>query len=97
MKRSFFGIFRSFVSHTTLRRDVPELKYVVHCGIGGSELGATMLVQAVGRKDLVYFPITSLNNDHIAEILATIEPEKTVVIKATRSNKTKEKGRRSAL
>lgn len=73
-----------------VREKVGEIKYVVHCGIGGSELGATMAITATGRRDIKYFPITSLNNDHIARILDEIEPEKTLLIKATRSNTTKE-------
>ena len=73
-----------------IREDVKDIQYIIHCGIGGSELGASTGISAAGNSDAEYIPITSLNNDHIARILDRIDPEKTVLIKATRSNTTKE-------
>ena len=66
------------------------VKYVVHCGIGGSELAATMGATSCGTGDVKYFPITSLNNDSITRIRNEIDPEFTIVIKSTRSNTTME-------
>ena len=66
------------------------VKYVVHCGIGGSELGATMMVTACGDGETKYYPITSLNHDSITRIMREIDPKQTVLIKATRSNTTLE-------
>ena len=45
-----------------------QVKYVVHCGIGGSELGSTMMVTSCGDRETRYFPITSLNHDSITRI-----------------------------
>jgi len=73
-----------------VRKAVPEIEYVIHCGIGGSELGATMVIKALGKSNAEYIPITSLNNDHISKIQSRIKPEKSILIKSTRSNKTKE-------
>ncbi|MBD3164541.1 hypothetical protein GF323_05025 [Candidatus Woesearchaeota archaeon] len=81
-----------------IKSSMPQIKYVVQCGIGGSELGASALIYATmhnsqnqrRNKGIEYFPITSLNNDHIARIIARIDPAKTLVLKATRSNTTME-------
>ncbi len=73
-----------------VKRSVCDIKYVIHCGIGGSELGATMLISALGTEAREFIPITSLNNDYVKKALERIEPEKTVLVKSTRSNKTKE-------
>ena len=66
------------------------VRYIVHCGIGGSELGATMGVTACGDGRARYFPITSLNTETITKIMQELVPKETVVLKSTRSNSTME-------
>ena len=70
--------------------DQDEIDAVVHCGIGGSELGATCLISAAGDGRAEYHPITTLNNQHLSDVIASLEGKRTVAVKVSRSNGTKE-------
>jgi glucose-6-phosphate isomerase len=70
-----------------------DVKHVVLAGIGGSELGATAVIESCSKLvhgEIKYYPITSLNNDNISRIIDSIEPTKTILILVSRSGGTKE-------
>ncbi len=73
-----------------IKRFEIDVKHVVLAGIGGSELGATALISSCGDSSINYYPITSLNNDNISEIIKKIVPKKTILIMVSRSGTTKE-------
>lgn len=66
---------------------------VVNIGIGGSDLGPVMVVEALkpyGKRDLKTHFVSNIDGTHLAETLRTVNPETTLFIVASKTFTTQE-------
>ena len=65
---------------------------VVNIGIGGSDLGPQMAVQALGayRQNINVHFVSNVDGAHISQVVASLRPERTLFIVASKSFRTPE-------
>ncbi len=69
------------------------IKNIVNIGIGGSDLGPVMAVEALkfySQRDLKIFFVSNIDDAHIIEVLRNIDPEETLFIIASKTFTTQE-------
>lgn len=70
-----------------------SIKHIVNIGIGGSDLGPVMAVEALrpfGKRDLQMHFVSNIDGTHIAETLKNIDIESTLFIVASKTFTTQE-------
>ncbi|HEV6966601.1 glucose-6-phosphate isomerase [Roseateles sp.] len=75
------------------RGDRGEIRDVVHIGIGGSDLGPAMVVQALqayGRRDLRLHFVSNVDGHDLAPVLAGLDARRTLFVVASKTFTTQE-------
>ncbi|MCE4537641.1 glucose-6-phosphate isomerase [Pelomonas sp. P7] len=75
------------------RGDRGEIRDVVHVGIGGSDLGPAMVVQALqayGRRDLRLHFVSNVDGHDLAPVLAGLDARRTLFVVASKTFTTQE-------
>ena len=70
-----------------------RIKYIVNIGIGGSDLGPLMVTEALKPywvDDIQTHFVSNVDGTHIAEVLKTIKPERTLFLIASKTFTTQE-------
>jgi len=70
-----------------------RIKHVVNIGIGGSDLGpamATMALKPYSKRSIAMHFVSNIDATHLAEVLATVKPEQTLFIVASKTFTTQE-------
>eukprot|EP01129_Flabellula_baltica_P001746 TRINITY_DN11670_c0_g1_i1.p1 TRINITY_DN11670_c0_g1~~TRINITY_DN11670_c0_g1_i1.p1 ORF type:complete len:552 (-),score=138.76 TRINITY_DN11670_c0_g1_i1:51-1706(-) len=70
-----------------------EIKSVINIGIGGSDLGPSMVVEALrpyGHQRLDMYFVSNIDGSHLAEVLKKIDPETSLFIIASKTFTTQE-------
>jgi len=83
---------RSFLSEAAQLRADPQIRHVVHIGIGGSDLGPRLLVGALGVRD-THLQVHFAGNGDLHElegVLAPLHPAHCLVILCSKSFSTQE-------
>jgi glucose-6-phosphate isomerase len=70
-----------------------RIRHVINIGIGGSDLGPTMVVEALrpyGNPELEMFFVSNVDGSHLAEVCKRIDPETCLFIVASKTFTTQE-------
>jgi glucose-6-phosphate isomerase len=70
-----------------------KLRYIVNIGIGGSDLGPSMVTEALKpywQKGVETFFVSNIDGTHIAETLKKVKPEETLFLIASKTFTTQE-------